>query len=734
MKTILHLLFLLLWSGTLTAQNINLSWSKQFAGPGNQRPRGLVVDYLGNSISYGSFDGIADFDPNAGSAILSSAGMQDGYIVKINPQGDHVWSISFGAANDDIVYDLAFDGQNNLYVTGEFRGTVNFDPSNGGLAAMSTITAFSGVNAFVAKYNPDGDLLWVRKIGGSSQGYETGYSIDVDISGNVVSTGRMYGLVDLDPTAGVVEQGVSWSYSMYIQKLTSAGEFVWARNFVNSWAVPNNIKLDATGQVYTTGIFYAAMDFDPGSASFSLNGQYYDSYILKLNSQGNFVWARHLTSSNTCNADDMEFDEDGNLYIVGGYNGNTDFNPDLVATQILSNSASQYRAYLLKLNDQGLFQWVKQLAPNGTSRALQIERDNTGKLYIAGTFSTANDFNPDPVAEFPVVASSSSDDIFITVLDENADFLNAFRFGGTGIEVLGGMVVHPTTQLMHMTGSFAGTADLDPTSGELSLVSNGGADGFLSRMTQCAPVNFNYAESACDSYVFNGGFYTESGIYEALLVSQSGCDSLVTVDLTINYSQISDVAISTTSTIVYNGILYTQSGVFIQDTVTTAGCDSTIFVGVIIFDDGFNVTVEGDDMISDVLGESYQWVDCNNNNQPIPGATQQAFTPTQSGNYAVIVNGTQGSAMSECVSIVIASLSEREAGETAVYPNPCRETFFISGLQGAGRYELHDVTGKLLMNGSINTAQMDVSSLPAGSYLLSLFDVRGKRVHKLIKE
>lgn len=720
--------------GSLCAQNINLSWSKQFAGPGNQRPRGIVVDYLGNSISYGSFDGITDFDPNAGSSIASSAGAQDGYIAKLSAQGDHLWSMAIGAANDDIVYDLAFDGQNNLYVTGEFRGTVNFDPLNGGLAAISTLTAFSGVNAFVAKYNPDGDLLWVRKIGGSSQGFEIGYSIDVDLSGNAVSTGRMYGLVDLDPGAGVAEQGISWSYSVYIQKLTTAGDFVWARNFVNSWGVPNNIKLDETGQVFSTGIFFGPMDFDPGSATFSLNGQYYDSYILKLNSQGNFVWARHLTSSNTCNADDMEFDEDGNLYIVGGYNGNTDFNPDLVATQILTNSTGQYRAYLLKLNDQGLFQWVKQLAPNGISRALQIERDDTGKFYISGTFSSANDFNPDPIAEFPLIPASSSDDVFITVLDENAEFLNAFRFGGTGVEVLGGMVVHPTTQLMHMTGSFSGTADLDPTSSELSLVSNGAADGFLSRMTQCAPVNFNYEESACNSYLFNGAVYTESGSYEALLVSQSGCDSLVTVDLTIHFSQISEVALSTTSTIEYNGILYTEPGVFTQNTVTSAGCDSTIYVGITIFNNGFNVSVEGDDLISDVMGQSYQWVDCNNNNQPIPGATEQGFSPTQSGSYAVIVIGNQGSAQSECVTFVVASLNEQEFVSTAIYPNPCRETLFIAGLTGTARFELHDLTGKLLISGSIMTEQMDVSTLSAGTYLLSLFDAHGKRVHKLIKE
>jgi hypothetical protein len=736
MKTILHLCILSFLSLGMNAQSLNLSWAKQFAGPSNQKPENSTVDNAGNIISVGFFEGITDFDPNAGSAVLSSQGVKDGYISKVTANGDYIFAIALGSTLDDIVYDVSVDGANNIYVTGEFRGTVNFDPTGTGTGSPTTLTAFSGVNAFVAKYNPTGGLMWVRKIANNgTTGAESGRAIHSDVDGNVVSTGVQSGIVDFDPGAGVAESGPTSGVSAYIQKLTTDGAYVWAKTFANSWASPSKIVQDASGNVYSMGIFYSNMDFDPGAGSFILNGQYYDNYILKINNLGNFVWAKHLTSASTVNGDDMQFDSQGNIYIVGGFNGTTDFNPDLVATESLTAPSGYYRAYLLKLNSLGLFQWVKLLAPNATSRAYCLQIDGEDHLHIAGTFQGASDFDPDPLYEFPLTAASTwSDDIFVTRLDADANFVTANKFGGTNAESVNGFVVNPAIRLTYITGFFSSTVNFDPSGGNVSLTANGGNDAYLLRLTQCDATSIYFNESACGSYNFNGTIYTESGVYEALLTSIAGCDSLVTIDLEIFESTSSYLLLTTTDVITYNDVLYTQSGSYTQTLQTINGCDSILNIEVSILEDGWPLSVEGEDIVNAVTGQSYQWVDCNNNNAPIPGATEPSFTPTQSGNYAVIVYGNVGEVMSDCVQFTYVGIEEENSTVVKVFPNPFNDVITIDIAETNAQYIITDLSGRRVKEGLINQRQLSLNDLSAGTYTLQVFTNEANFALKIVKQ
>ncbi len=736
MKTILHLCILSFLSLGMNAQNLNLSWAKQFAGPSNQKPENSIVDNAGNIISVGFFEGITDFDPNAGSAVLSSQGVKDGYISKLNSNGEYLFAISLGSTLDDIVYDVSVDGANNIYVTGEFRGTVNFDPTGTGTGNPTSLTAFSGVNAFVAKYNPTGGLMWVRKIANTgTTGAESGRAIHADVDGNVVSTGVQTGIVDFDPGAGVAESGPSSGVSAYIQKLTTDGMYVWAKTFANSWAAPSKIAQDAAGNVYSMGIFYSNMDFDPGAATFILNGQYYDNYILKLNNLGNFVWAKHITSTNTVNGDDMQFDSQGNIYIVGGHNGNTDFNPDLVATQTINAPSSQYRAYLLKLDQMGLFQWVKILAPNAVSRAYFLQIDNEDNIHIAGTFQGASDFDPDPLFEFPLSGAATwTDDVFITRLDADANFITANKFGGANAESVNGFVVNPNTRVTFITGFFSSTVNFDPSGGNVSLTANGGNDAYMLKLTQCDATSFDFDETACGSYDFNGTVYTESGIYEALLTSIAGCDSLVTVNLEVFESSFSDVFLSTTDVITYNDVLYSQSGNYTQTVQNVNGCDSIIYIEVFILEDGWTLQVEGGDITHHVIGQSYQWVDCNNNNAPIPGATEQAFSPTQSGNYAVIVYGNEGQAMSDCVEFTFVGIEEESAANVKVYPNPFNDIITVDIDETNALYIITDISGRRVKEGMLNQRQLSLNELNSGTYTLQVYTSQSNFALKIVKQ
>jgi hypothetical protein len=185
-----------------------------------------------------------------------------------------------------------------VYATGYYNGTVDFDPG----AGIANMTATGNPDVFVLKLNSSGALLWAKSLGGSNAAY--GRSIDVDSSGNVYTTGNFDGTADFDPGSGtenLSSAGGSGDNDVFVSKLNSSGEFVWAKSFVgtnagcdpmdmmcsNNYEVGYSIAIDGSSNVYAAGYFIKTVDFDPGSGTEYLtsagNG---DAFIVKMNSAG----------------------------------------------------------------------------------------------------------------------------------------------------------------------------------------------------------------------------------------------------------------------------------------------------------------------------------------------------------------------------------------------------------------------------------------------------------------
>ncbi|MBL0316658.1 MAG: T9SS type A sorting domain-containing protein [Flavobacteriales bacterium] len=719
MKKQLLFIALMSWYLASSAQNIQFDWVKQYGGPSYMTVKASNMDPSGAIVTCGHFEGLVDFDPGAGSSPLSSNGQKDAFIAKLNSNGEFAWAVSFGSTLDEIVYDVTTDASGNVFATGEFRGTVNFNPN--GTAA--NLTAFTGYNAFVIKFSSTGEFQWVKKFGGTSSGYESGRAIAMDPNGNVVTHGIYYGVVDFDPGAGVSEVGTAYYYSSYISKLSSNGDYVWAVEVDGTYVTPNELKLDDAGNIYAVGTFYSTTDFNPGAASYSLVGQYYDTYILKLDPNASFIWAKQFTSNNTCMTNEIQIDAAGNVYAAGGFNGTTDFDPDLVSAQTISNSTYTYRPFLVKLNSSGLFQYVKQLSPNSVGQAFGLQIDDQQNLYIAGTFYGTSDFDPDPVAEYPMTSYNNSyDDIFITKLDASANFAQALALGGYYAETVNAMYVNPANGVMYLAGTFQDIVDFDPSSDELNLTSAGYTDGYVLRMVQCSAVESTIQAETCTSYELNGFVYTNTGVYEQVLTASGGCDSILTLELTVLPPTFSNVNLYTTDVITYNGIDYSAEGNYTQVMENSAGCDSTIYIYVDIMQSNFTPTASNGTLTSPQNGTGFQWIDCGNNNTPIPGATNSAYTPTQTGSYAVVVYGNNGNVTSDCIEVIVNSTENLDAAmQVMVYPNPCHDYVSVEW-NGSTVYDIviTDALGAICYTQTMNSGlvKLPTSELPAGVYFI----------------
>ena len=188
----------------------------------------------------------------------------------------------FGGASSEYGYSIAVDSSGNVYTTGYFQGTVDFDPGTG----TSNLTSAGSTDVFVSKLDSSGNFVWAKRLGGASSDY--GYSIAVDSSGNVYTTGYFEGTADFDPGAGTSNLTSAGSGDVFVSKLDSSGALVWAKGFGGtSNDRGQSIAVDSSGNVYTTGYFAGTVDFDPGAGTSNLTSAGGDDvFVLKLTSSG----------------------------------------------------------------------------------------------------------------------------------------------------------------------------------------------------------------------------------------------------------------------------------------------------------------------------------------------------------------------------------------------------------------------------------------------------------------
>ncbi|MEO6305128.1 MAG: hypothetical protein ABIP51_18360, partial [Bacteroidia bacterium] len=169
--------------------------------------------------------------------------------------------------------------------------------------------------------------------------------------------------------------------------------FQWAKSFGGSTADhSNNVILDASGNIYTTGSFSGTADFDPGAATYTLTSMGdNDIFILKLDASGNFVWAKQIGSTGVDIGGALSIDSLDNIFCVGIFSGPADFDPGINTNTL--NVIGAVDSYILKLDVAGNFIWVKQLGGVGNTYINRCRNDAFGNTYIGGVFENTIDLD-----------------------------------------------------------------------------------------------------------------------------------------------------------------------------------------------------------------------------------------------------------------------------------------------------------------------------------------------------
>ncbi|MBT6834939.1 MAG: hypothetical protein HOA61_02760, partial [Bacteroidetes bacterium] len=356
----------------------NFVWAKTIGGNSVQS-YSIYLDPTGNVCVIGRLSGTVDFNPHIyGTYDLTS-------------NGTFLWSLdSMGIfVSATILYESnttpTFDNFGNIYLQGGFTGTVDFDPGIG----IYSLTAIGIWDIFLLKLNPFGNFIWVKTIG-SNMSY---YSKTYDTSGNMYFTGFFNGTVDFDPGIGVYNLISNGMNDIFILKLDSYGNFVWAKSFGDiDNDIGKSITVDDEGNVYTIGSFEGTVDFAPSPYwTFNLYSIGADNvFISKLDSSGNFVWAKNFGCEFSSTID---IDEYGSIYIYGAYYDTIDLNLDPNGTFTI-NPNGQGDFFINKLDTSGSFIWAKSFGGNGIDGISGNLYFHEESFYLTGYFSNIVDFDP----------------------------------------------------------------------------------------------------------------------------------------------------------------------------------------------------------------------------------------------------------------------------------------------------------------------------------------------------
>lgn len=505
-------------------------------GTGGDDGTSITLDASGNVYTTGQFQNTVDFDPGPGTFNLTANGVgTDCYISKLDASGNLVWVRQINGPSSEISKEIVVDASGNVYITGVLWGSADFDPGSGTYTLTSTGT---GYDIFVWKLDASGNFVWAKLMGGAT--YDESYSIAVDATGNVYTTGYFTGTADFDPGLATYNLN-SWGMrDIFISKLDVSGNFVWAKGLGGSdYDGGDGIAVDGSGNVLITGGFQVGVDFDPGPGSYVLNALgSADAFVCKFDASGSFLWAKQMrgpTSNDGSGAYSICTDNSGNVYTSGYFKGTVDFDPGAGTVNLTSVGFDDL--YVSKLDASGNYVWAKAMGGGAYEEGYDIAVDGSGNVYTTGSFGGTCDFDPGAAAYNLIPAGGGLDEIFISKLDASGNFAWAKRMGGTGHDQ-GFSIAVDNAESVHVIGDFSGTADFDPDSSTVNMVSAGLYDIFVVKLNNCTSVYTTENITACSSYTWRNNItYTtpQSGVvYIAGEAVTGGCDSVYILNLVFN--------------------------------------------------------------------------------------------------------------------------------------------------------------------------------------------------------
>ena len=737
--------------------NGNFCWAKAIGGSSDDRGESIAVAASGNIYVTGR--GVGNVSLGPGSLNCNT---MDAILIKLDTNGNVLWGRNYGGNNNDEARGLDIDQDENVYLTGTFEDSISFVPGNPFYSKLGIDIQ----DIFVLKVDSSGNFGWATVLGGQS--YDQSYELDTDHQKNVYVTGRFMGTAEYDPDPNATPLTAYHSEDAFVCKLDSNGTYQWNRQFggpFSEWG--NDVKVDHSGNVAVVGRFNDTIYLDPTLNTFPLvSPGSIDGFVCKLDPNGNTLFASRFGGVSYCSANGIDFDQNNNVFLTGGFIGTGDFAPGPATFHLTSTGV--HDVFLAKLHPDLTLDWAVNMGGALGDIGESVNLDPYGNIYVSGHHSSPADMDPGP--NIYNISSGSSWDLFNCKLGQcPRSFDTIAVVGCDSVSVNGQTYFTPgnyTQTLINAVGcdSILTIEFTDPSTDSTLVMSfcdslqlNGqvfhstgyyvqtltnsvGCDStltlFLTERSSGATLNL----TSCDSISLNGQTYHSSGTYTQTLTNAAGCDSTLTLNVSISQPTASTQTLTDCDSLQINGQTYFSSGTYLQTLTNAQGCDSILNLDLQIEATPMSSILQsGDTLMALPGGMSYQWIDCDGSNSIIPGEVGQSFAPLVSGVYAVVVSDSNCSDTSTCFPIVITASEITGIGiGCTVSPNPNSGSFrvFLDREFDELSYELTEASGRVIaQDTTYNTQVLELNlDLAKGMYFLLLSSQGNSTVKKILIE
>ncbi|MBX7052877.1 MAG: T9SS type A sorting domain-containing protein [Flavobacteriales bacterium] len=561
------------------AQNPQWNWVSGFGSGGTDIFNAVKVDQQNNVICGGAFQNTIDFDPGAGIANLTATS-NDAVIAKYDQDGNYLWAFKLGGWAMDQVSFLDVDAEGNIYASGMFRGTADFNP---GAGTFNLISPNDQTNSFLLKVDGNGIFQWAKMYYAVNGVTNRGLAVDQG-TGDVYFTGYYYATVDMDPNEGTSGAYNAGNEDFFISKLNSDGHFIRGVRFgdVSTQNISAMVIRPENGNLIIGGHFFGAFDTDPSPDSTrtitTTQAGTADSYVIQLDSTFQWVMTKQIAGQYNQILYGLNYypGNGGHIGLTGNYSDVADLDPsdNTYALNLLDNNGS---IFIAQWTVDGEFEWAKALgSTSGNDYGNEVAYDEWGNMIATGSVAGIIDIHPDSE----------------TIL-----------YGDAG-SVVGAYVIELNTAGYYLWGKFINDYPstegpfIDPsTDGSLMVVGSFGPgaliyDGItlehetfgdiLVGKMGCETATFTEVHS-CGPYMNTSGeIYSESGIYADTLINASGCDSLAGIQLYIHQPDYSSFTTQTCESYILpsgQDTVFT-SGIYQDVLINQFGCDSMLTIEV----------------------------------------------------------------------------------------------------------------------------------------------------------
>ncbi len=486
----------------------------------------ITADADGGVLLTGSFTRTIDFDPTEGVDERGPTGDHDMFVTKLRADGSYAWTRTVGGmdsfrdgASGKGVTTMA---NGDILIAGSFRGTADFDPTDG----VDERTAEEGFfRGYVLALLTDGTYGWTITFA-EGVGDTFGSRVARGPDQSILITGAFSGELDFDPGTQVATHTSAGSRDIFVMKLFGDGSYAWTRTFGGTGLDQGTgIAVALDGNILITGTFQGSADFDPTEGidvHFAVGSRVDNVFVTKLHDDGSYGWTRTLPAFFSGFRGTIAVDSQGSAVITGGFKGTVDLDPTAgVDLRTAVGDPERGDIFVTKLNADGSYAWTVTVGGANSDIGRGVAVDAGGNVLVTGQFHETVDFDPGPGVDLHT-AHAVADAAFVMKLGPDGSYKWTRTFGEQFFTE-GQYVAMDGDGAAMLLGSFRQTVDIDPGCGvdEISTV-DGSADTFVVKLICVEPTGDSDGNGTVDLGDFARFQNCFSG--EAPAICPNGCE------------------------------------------------------------------------------------------------------------------------------------------------------------------------------------------------------------------